>query len=160
MRYSWTIFGVLLLFATPLVAAQKTVQLKVVKLRKSPTLFAPSASELSYLDEVKVLEDKKGWSRVVAIKNKKLAGWVQTVALSNQAPLQIKEAGQVKLSDGAVTLAGKGFSSQHEQAMKQKDQKLDFSRVDQVERIEVSDAAFKAFVGAGAFKTAKKRGSK
>lgn len=160
MRCLRLVLWVLFAFSLPLQAAQKTVQLKVVKLRKSPTLFAPITGELAYLDEVKVSDDKKGWSRVVAIKNKKLTGWVQNVALSAQAPLQIKEAGQVKLSDGAVTLAGKGFSSEHEKAMKQKDQKLDFSRVDQVERIEVSDAAFKSFVGVGGFKAAKKRGSK
>jgi uncharacterized protein YgiM (DUF1202 family) len=108
-----------------------SVQVKETKVRATPSFLGKILSTLGYGERVKVLEEKRGWSRVEIPSG---SGWVSSSALTKKRI--VLQAGAKDVQTGAssseVALAGKGFNEQVEEQYK-KDSNLDYAWVDRME---------------------------
>ena len=148
-----TIILVLLGAWTVLSAGEKmmSVQVKTGHLRAAPSFLGKIVMTVSYGERVEVREEKGAWSRVV-LPGGKGEGWVHASALT---PKKIvlkagaSDVSQLATSD-EIALAGKGFNKQVEGEFKAKNPDLDFTWVDRMEKIVVTQEQMRRFLKEGA----------
>lgn len=144
------VFMVLLLAATTAWAAGQllTVQTQDAQMRKSASFTSSQTARLLYGDTVTVLEEKGDWYRV---SGQGASGWMHNSAFagSGGAPLSAG-SGNVdpKVSEREVSMAGKGFNSQVEQAYRSAHPE-GYAKVDAMLRINFSPSELEAFLAAG-----------
>jgi hypothetical protein len=141
----------LILFVTGLAAAQTVggtmyVAVKTVTLKASTWIFAANRGTLSYGDRVTVQEVSGKNVRVQSAANSSISGWTAAANLSSR---QIVAGATSSASASEVALAGKGFNQEVEDSYKTQHQELDFSVVDRVEAITVTEADLRQFLQAG-----------
>lgn len=111
-----TILAVLLLVGTAwAVGKNLTVQVREVQMRTDASFSSGLGATLHYGQVVSVLNSKGAWQQVSSGSD---TGWVHQNALTDQR-LGLSAGGQdvaAEASDREVTMAGKGFNSQTEQA--------------------------------------------
>ena len=116
---------------------------KAVALKSSTGFFAGNRGNLSYGDQVTVLQVKGKWVEVRSVLNSSLSGWT---AASNLSAKRIISDSANAASAKEVALAGKGFNQEIENVYKA-DGKLNYADVDKTETISVSqDALYKFLV--------------
>ena len=141
---------VLLVFGIALAATLKSVQVKSGVLRSTPSFMGKIVAEVAYGDQVEAIESRNGWTRVTPV-GKNESGWIHDSALTHK---RIELAAgthdvQQSASGDEIALAGKGFNEQVERKYRQDNPKLDFSMIDQMERIDVSDDQMRQFLADG-----------
>ena len=133
-------------------AAPKALYVKVkdTKVRTEPSQLATVVSSLRYGDSVQPIDDKPadGWFRV-----KSGAKGVGYLHLSAVTPRKIVLSGNAPSQSEAdrsdLVMAGKGFSLEIEKAYAAQNRSLNYSAVNQMERLVVSDSELRAFVKEG-----------
>jgi uncharacterized protein YgiM (DUF1202 family) len=126
-----------------------SVQVKECQLRSKPTFLGGVITQLKYGDRVAVDHEQNDWVKVSPVKGN--SGWVHVSALSekeiilNPNSQDIKEAA----SNDEIALAGKGFNKQVEEKFKQDNQNMDFTWVDRMEQIVISNKARQDFISQG-----------
>ena len=107
-------------------------------------------ADVSYGDRVEEVEIRNGWSKVKP-ESADPAGWIHGSALTQKKI--ILTAGQTDVDQMAtsdeIALAGKGFNEQVEREMKERHPQLDYSAIDKMEKIVVSDDQMKQFLTKG-----------
>jgi hypothetical protein len=129
-----------------------SVQVKKCQLRNQPSFLGKIVSNLAYGDQVNVLEEKESWYNVEP-SAKSGAGWVHVSALSAKKIILNPDSKDIKESTSSeeIALAGKGFNQQVEDEYKRQNN-VDFSWVDRMEKIVVSQNEMQSFLEQGDLK--------
>ncbi len=148
MRIIFCISVIVVLFSSEARAQDLvSVQIKEAKLRSKPQHWAPAVETLRYGDPLIKIKEEGAWTQVT--KSKK-TGYLQSSAISGkQIMLSTASLGSVKADAGEVVLAGKGFSKSTEEEYARNNSAANFSAVNKLEQLKVSDAEMQQFVAAG-----------
>ena len=142
------LLAILLLVTTAwAVGKTLTVQVREVQMRTAASFTSGLASTLHYGQVVSVLETKGSWYQVDSGSGK---GWVQQSALTDQR-LGLSAGGQdvaAGVGDREVTMAGKGFNSQTEQAYRA-DHPGGYAKVEEMLQINYPPDVLAAFLKTG-----------
>ena len=126
-----------------------SVQVKQGHLRATPSFLGRIVARLAYGDRVQVHEEKNSWARVSTLEIR-AGGWIHVSALSSKKI--VLSAGEADVEKAATSdelaLAGKGFNKQVEGEFKSKNH-LDYTWIDKMEQMVVSQARIEAFVREG-----------
>lgn len=125
-----------------------TVQAQEAQMRKSASFTSGQTARLLYGDTVTVLEEKGDWYRV---SGQGATGWMHNSAFAGSGSTQLSAgSGNVdpKVSEREVSMAGKGFNSQVEQAYRSSHPE-GYAKVDAMLRINFSPSDLEAFLAAG-----------
>lgn len=127
-----------------------SVQVKKCQLRNQPSFMGRIVRTLSYGDQVTVSEKKESWLNVVP-SAKGSAGWVHVSALSTKQIVLNPDSRDApgSTTSGEIALAGKGFNQQVEQEYKKQNRGVDFSWVDKMEQIVISQQDIQSFLQEG-----------
>ncbi len=144
-----SVITLLLCVASVAQAREFSIQVKEAVVRVAPTPFARISGRLGYGTRVNAGKESGPWREIRATKGT-VAGWVHETVLT---PKKIALTGgqtdaQAAASGEEIALAGKGFNSDVEKEYK-KNSKLDFSQIDRMERVVISDQAKIQFLRAG-----------
>ena len=151
MRKIFIVFC-LLLFTTGFLAAQASVggtmyvSVKTLQLKSSTGLFASGKGTLEYGARVIVLQISGSYMEVRSADNAAISGWAPAANLTTK---QISAGNTATVSNQDTALASKGFDKEVEDEYKKQNRNLNFSDVDRVERIVVSDPDLKRFLEEG-----------
>lgn len=128
------------------------VQVKKCQLRNKPTFLAKIVINLKYGDQVTVENEDQSWAEVKSAGKSK--GWVHISALSEKKIILNPNSKDIKnaASSDEIALAGKGFNEQVEEKYKKNNKKIDFSWVDKMENIVVSQDEMVSFLRQGGMK--------
>jgi len=122
-------------------------------LRQSPQVFGKIIASLSYGTEVDVLGEQGGWLQVTVAGK---SGWLHKTAVTRR-PLSLSAGDKpvaVAASKSELSLAGKGFNQQVENAYRDKNAQLDYTWVDRMGKFTSDEAQLRQFVIAGGLKGA------
>lgn len=149
----WIVFLLIALIVwTAPAAAEKmmSVQVKAGQLRAAPSFLSKIVATVSYGDRVEVREEKGAWSRV-GFAGGGAEGWIHMSALTRKKIVLKAGASDVSqtASSGEIALAGKGFNEQVEGEFKAKNPNLDFSWVDRMEKMVVTQEEMQRFLKDG-----------
>ena len=126
-----------------------SVQVKSGQLRATPSFLGSLVAPLNYGDRLQVLEQQGEWSKATTPGGQ--TGWVHRSALTKKKI--VMKAGdqdaQTAASGDELALAGKGFNSDVEADFKAKNQQIDFTWVDKMEKIKVTPESMQQFLKAG-----------
>lgn len=127
-----------------------SIQVKKGQLRTTPSFLGKIVAELNYAERVSVLEKKEAWIKVRA-SAKNFEGWLHASALTSKKIILKPGAADVAqaASSGELALAGKGFSEQVEGEFKTRNPQLDYTWINQMEQIVVSQAQIEQFLKDG-----------
>ncbi len=119
------------------------------KLKSSTWFFAGATGTFLYGDEFTVLEHKGSWVQVKGVK-KNITGWTPESSVTTK---QVVVAGSgTSASASELALAGKAWNSEVEKAYVDAN-KLDYTIVNSMETITVSDAQIFKFMQDGRLNT-------
>ena len=148
LRKGILLLGVFLLLASTAGAEELTVQVRNGQLRQSPSFLGKIVAEVSYGDTVRVMAERGGW---VQVRGGGKLGWIHTSALTDEE-LELaagdKDAASAASSD-ELALAGKGFNSDVEAEFKARNEDIDFTWVDRIEKIIITPEQMRAFLDYG-----------
>jgi len=126
------------------------IAVKTVTLKASAGSFAANKGTLNYGDKVTVLKVDGKFAEVKSAKNSSVTGWTAT---SNLTLKQVVSGAKSTASAKEVALAGKGFSQEAENSYKnQKNKKINYTDVNETERITVTEGELKKFLEEGQLK--------
>ncbi|MBQ4378952.1 MAG: hypothetical protein II821_07140 [Treponema sp.] len=128
--------------------AKVYVSVKSAVLKDGTGLFAKSVGKVSYGDNLIVVESGSKKTKVRLSSNSSLAGWIPNGSLTTK---KISKSGgsSVNASSNELALAGKGFSAEAEKAFKSSNGNLDYAKVDEIEKITVSENELSEFITEG-----------
>lgn len=128
-----------------------SVQVKQSQVRTAPSFMARIIATLQYGDRVYVVSGQGTWTQVF-MAEAGIKGWVHTSALT-QKKIVLK-AGSADVNKTATSdelaLAGKGFNKKVEGEFKDRNRNLDYARIDQMEKMKVSQRDIRKFLKKGA----------
>ena len=146
-KYWFWVLGVLLMASVAWAASVKVITQRAT-IRKDKRFFAPVVSKVPYGGTVEILKTEGDWLHV-SYRNKR--GWIHVREVQKKefslAALSTTRAEEATQDE--VALAGKGFSPEVEKAFRDKNPKMQFRLVDQVESIKVSNRQIQAFIREG-----------
>lgn len=150
MRRLALIAVVAIVAVTAWAARQKVMSVEVrdAKLRSAPTPISRVLATVGYTEKVTILEEKGDWSRVQFGTTE---GWMSKGSLTTKT-LKLAAGGpdaQLSVTSDEQGLAGKGFNSDVEKQFKERNKEADFSVVDRMEKIAVSDSQIQQFIKQG-----------
>jgi hypothetical protein len=141
---------VLLLAATSAWAAGQrlSIQVREAQMRKSASFTSSLTTTLVYGETVTVLEERGDWRLVSAVG---VTGWMHSSAFGGGGSTQYSAGSadaSAKVSEREVSMAGKGFNTQVEQAYRSAHPE-GYAKVDAMLRINYSPGELEAFLAAG-----------
>ena len=144
------LFFLLAFGVNPLLAEEYSISLEKASLKEGPSFLRKTVGFLKYGDLVTKTETKGVW---VYIKSQTISGWCHNSCISSKKSIlaDIGEGEQIakaKYKD-EVTLAGKGFSSEHERLYKEKNPKISYKDVDKLETFSIEGQEIKHFAKEG-----------
>lgn len=150
-RKSWLIllFSLSAILVGLLMAETLVVKVQNTAIRKSPKFYAAVVRTLKAGDQVEKIGSQNDWFQVRTADG--LTGWIHSSAV--QAGKVSLTASNQALKTGAstseVALAAKGFNKQVEDAYRAGRKDLDYTWVDKMLTIKVSDAELEKFLKEG-----------
>ena len=141
--------GLVVLAATVALAAQMmSVQVRSGQLRDKPAFLSKIVCELAYGDRVDLQSEEGDWRKVTSGAGK--TGWMHFSALTEQEIVLNPTDKDVEAaaSSDELALAGKGFNKQVEDEYR-KGSKLDYAKVDEMEKIVVPQNFIQDFIRVG-----------
>ena len=139
-------FACVLAFAKEFKVGKKVyVSVKKAVMKSSTAYFSETLATLKYGDFGIVVESD---SKNTKIKlDSGLEGWISTGSLTSKKVVANSSATRVSSSE--LANAGKGFSAEAERAFKSSGKSVNYSEVDSMEKIKISDADLQAFIEEG-----------
>ncbi len=120
------------------------VKVKSTKLRSQPSFISSTSGSLSYGDQVDKVESEGSWIKVRT--RAKAVGYLHESSVSeSRIVLSSGSAHGSKPDSADVVLAGKGFSAEVEKSYASSHRELNFSAVNAMERIVISDKELSDF---------------
>ena len=126
------------------------VSVKSAAVKSGSGSFSSTVANVGYGDVVTVIKAGDKNTQIKLSDGK--TGWVSTGSLTKKKIVKSSNGSTVKASTKEIALAGKGFSAQSETAYKTQNSTLDFSKVDEIEKITVSDSVLQDFIADGNLK--------
>jgi len=146
-RFFFSILLAVLIAAGVMAAETLKVTVKTTKLRKSPKFYAPSVATLNYGDTIQKLDQQGDW--IQGLTTAGLQGWVHGSAVEEPSfSLTARRTQGTGTTADEVALAGKGFNEQVEESY-QKTSNLDYTWVDRMGRISISEKDMEQFFKEG-----------
>lgn len=140
---------VCLVAASSWAAKQMSVQVREGQLRSRASFLGAVQAQVAYGDRVTVQKSQSGWCQVSTESGR--TGWIHESALTRKRV--ILDSGMNDARTGAsgeeVALAGKGFSAEVEAAYKKENKKIDYTWVDWMGTLEVSEKQMLKFLEQG-----------
>jgi len=137
---------------TVLAVEQKLMNVQVKKgtVRSTPSFLGRIIASLNYGDQVVVKEEHNSWSKIV-VPGISTEAWMHSSALSNKKIILKPGASDVEqaASNDELTLAGRGFNQEVEKEFKSQNPRMDFTWIDRMEMMVVSQNEIQAFVKVG-----------
>lgn len=129
--------------------AQLTVQIEVGQLREKPSVFGKIITDVKYGDRLDIVTRQEPWIQVRTADGK--TGWMHQTSLTKKKLALSAGAQDVgrTASGEELAMAGKGFNSQVEADFKAKNQNIDFTWIDRMEKITVSERESLTFLKEG-----------
>jgi hypothetical protein len=131
---------------------QKMMSIQVRKgvVRSSPTFLGKIVAQLKYGDRVAVQDIRESWYLIERPEGR-TGGWMHSSALSTKEIVLNPGASDVEkaASSDEITLAGKGFNQQVENNFKSKNPQVDFTWINRMEKMIVSQNKIQAFIKEG-----------
>lgn len=127
-----------------------SIQVKNGDVRSSPSFLGKIVAQLKYGDRVAVQNVKGSWYFIDKPEGS-TDGWMHSSALSvkkivlNPGASDIEQAA----SSDEITLAGKGFNQQVENDFKSKNPQVDFTWINKMEKMTVSQNQIQTFIREG-----------
>lgn len=127
-----------------------SIQVKNGAVRSSPSFLGKIVAQLKYGDRVAVQNVKGSWYFIDKPEGS-TDGWMHSSALSvkkivlNPGASDIEQAA----SSDEITLAGKGFNQQVENDFKSKNPQVDFTWINKMEKMTVSQNQIQTFIREG-----------
>lgn len=150
-RKRWFGLGLIVLAGTALAAGPVTmsVQVKSGQVLGTPSFLGKVVTRVNYGDRIQVLEQQGDWSKITAADGQ--SGWIHSSALTKKkvAMKAGSQDAQTAASGDELALAGKGFNSDVEADFKAKNQNVDFTWVDKMEKIKVPSESMQQFLKDG-----------
>ena len=127
-----------------------SIQVKKGAVRSSPSFLGRIVAQLKYGDQVAVQGAKGSWYFIDRPKGR-TDGWVHSSALSKKRIVLNPGASDVEqaASSDEITLAGKGFNQQVENDFKSKNPQVDFTWINKMEKMTVSQNQIQVFIKEG-----------
>ncbi|MBN2533997.1 MAG: SH3 domain-containing protein [Spirochaetales bacterium] len=154
MKKMWILLALLLLFICGIMVSSQafedlSVLVKETQVRSQPSYLGKVLAVLHYGDRVKAGEKEKGFYKI-QLPDKSGEGWVHSSALIKKQIVMNAGDSEVKkyASSDDVVLAGKGFNKEVEDSYK-KEKNLDFTPVDEMEKIVVNQSEIVEFLNKG-----------
>jgi hypothetical protein len=147
----WIILLGLLMVTSGAMAETVRVITQEAMIRKDKRFFAPIVIRVPYGETIEELERQGDWLRV-SYGGKK--GWIHISAVQEQK-FQLSSFSTEKASEASqeeVALAGKGFTPEVEKAFRDKNPKMRYDLVDQIQYVRIEDAQLQAFIRTGNLK--------
>ncbi len=130
-----------------------SIQVQTCQVRATPSFLGEVVAKLEYGRQVQVLEDRPGW-KLVLVPGVSSRGWVHESALSSKKI--VLQAGTEELrhqaTTGEIALAGKGFNQEVENEYRARNQNIDFSRINRMEKTGPDIAGIRDFARQGQLK--------
>ena len=137
---------------TVLAVEQKrmSVQVKQGTVRSAPSFLGRIIASLNYGDQVVVKAEKDSWSKI-DVPGISTEAWMHSSALSTKKIVLKPGASDVEqaASSDELTLAGRGFNQEVEKEFKSQNPRMDFTWIDRMERMVVSQKEIQTFVKNG-----------
>jgi len=146
----WMIMICLLLVTTSTWAArQMSVQVREGQLRSRASFLGTVTATVAYGDRVTVQQTQAGWTQVTTASGR--SGWIHTSALTRKRVVLGSGTSDARIgaSGEEVALAGKGFSAEVEAAHKKGNPEIDYTWVDWMGNLTVSEAKIRRFLKQG-----------
>lgn len=151
-KIHYTILFILLIAVASFAAESNmmSVQVKTSEVRAMPSFLGKIVARLSYGDRVEMLESKGSWIRVRLITADN-DGWMHRAALTPKTIILRSGAGDAHLaaSSDEIALAGKGFNRQVEGEFRTRNPDIDFTWIDRMEKMVVTEEEMKMFLEEG-----------
>lgn len=130
-------------------ADELNVQVKSGKVRSRPSFLGKIVATLSYGDNVTVIREEGEW--VLAKNAGSPRGWIHISALTDDFIELSSGSGNAEIvaSSDELALAGKGFNSDVESEFKTRNQDIDFTWINRMEKIIISPEQMKGFLKRG-----------
>ena len=147
------LLGVIAVSASVLAAPERgstvTVQVMNARLMKTPSFLGASTATLVRGDFLTFQEAQKDWYKVTTKAGKE--GWINKVSVvEKKLALSSKPGGGTGgVSEDEVALAGRGFSPEVEKEYRKRNPNLDFSHVDNIEKLSVDPEQLSKFAANG-----------
>jgi hypothetical protein len=127
-----------------------SIQVKKGAVRSRPSFLGKIVTQLKYGDQVSVQNVKGLWYFIDGPKGK-TDGWMHSSALSVKKIVLNPGASDVEqaASSDEITLAGKGFNQKVEKDFKSKNPQVDFTAINTMEKMTISQNQIQAFVKEG-----------
>jgi len=140
--------GLLLIVTTAVAAENWQVVVQKAPVRQSPQVFGKISTTLDYGVRVEVLQRQNGWLQVRTTSG---SGWLHESAVARRAAALTAgtRKAEVAASQQELTLAGKGFNQQVEDAYRQKNRRLDYDEIDRMQAMRVDEGQLLQFVRDG-----------
>lgn len=144
------LLGLSLMTSVALADTVKVITQEAV-IRKDKRFFAPAVVRAPYGSVVEQLGREGDWLRV---RYQGKQGWIHVSAVQEQKfQLSSRSGGQAQeTSQDEVALAGKGFTPEVEKAFREKNPKMRYDLVDQVQSYKADEGELQAFLQAGNLK--------
>lgn len=126
----------------------KYVAVNNAVLRQKDSASSKEVCKVNYAECVVVVEEKGKWSLVQKENDSSAKGWINTSALSKK---KIVASRNVNVDAKEIALAGKGLTKSLETQMCS-DYNYDFSAIDKIESVKVSEQELTAFMKEGNLK--------
>ena len=138
---------------TAYAAQQKflSVQVRSGAVRAKPSFLGKIVAQLNYGDRVEILSTQGAWSQVGGSRLSG-SGWMHASALTDKKIVLKAGAADVNkaASSDELTLAGRGFNQQIESDFKSQNPDIDFTWINRMEKINVSQSQIQMFMLEGA----------
>ena len=133
-------------------AKTMSVQVKDAPHYRDAPFLGKVVTKLSYADQVTVEQEQHSWVKVSRSGQKN--GWIHISALSEKEIILNPNSEEIKeaASGEEIALAGKGFNKQVEEKFKQDNKNIDFTRVDKMEKMVISQTEIQNFISQGGLK--------
>jgi len=143
---------ILLAFLTISSVAAAVATVKVITqeamIRKDKRFFAPVVIRVPYGETIQELQRQGDWLRV---NYRGKEGWIHISAVQEQkfrlSSLMGERAEEASREE--VALAGKGFTPEVEKAFREKNPRMRYDLVDQVQSYKIEETQLQAFIRAG-----------
>jgi len=121
------------------------VNVNTASLKSSTGFFGSNTGTVKYGDQVKVVAVDNKWVQIRTSAN--ITGWIASSSLTTK---KISTQGSAaNASAREIALAGKGFSPEVEAEYKKDGGEINYTAVDAMERVTVSDKDLLAFIEEG-----------
>jgi hypothetical protein len=127
------------------------VAVKTASLKSSAWFFAPSLEPtLAYGTAVNILDVSGQWVEVQST-SPEVRGWIQTTSLTSKRITATSSATSASAKE--IALAGKGFNEEVENTYRSENTNLDYSPVDEMEKLVIPKELLKNFIDEGRLKS-------